>query len=246
MKKRVLLLLGFITFATTSFANNNFKSTSKIGVNSRYNDAISFVEKGVKFHVFLNGDFDFNTHFKNTRYYDYNGRRTRVNRGGVRIERDHRGRVRRVGNSFINYDRRGNVKRIGSVFIDYRYGQMTKVGHLRIRYDRWGNPRFIGNVKHNHYYDDVYYNDYDVNVDINIGDVCDYDDVYFYRRDFRRNYRQFREDNNFYYYRAVPNAKIGKRSKIIKRRKPRKTKKYNNDDLYYKKESKKGRNSNRR
>lgn len=249
MKKGVLLLLGLITFVTGSFANTNHKSTSKIGVNYRYDDVISFVERGVKFHVFLNGDFDFNTHPNSTRYYDYNGRRTRVNRG-VRIERDFRGRVRRVGNSFINYDSRGNVKRIGSVYIDYRFGQMTRVGNLKIRYDRWGNPRFFGNVKFNDYCeDDVYYNDnVGIDIDINIGDVCDYDDVYFYRRDFRRNYRQFKEDNNFYYYRAVPNAKIGKRSKVLKRRKLKKIDRYNDDNLYFKKDitPKKGRNTNRR
>lgn len=221
MKKGILLLLGMMTMATIN-ANNITKSTSKLGVTYRYNDAVTFVERGVQFHVFLNGDFDFNTHYRNTRYYDYHGKRVRSNRG-VRIDRDRRGRVRRVGNTFINYDARGNVKRIGSVYMRYRFGQLTDVGNLRIRYDRWGNPRFYGNVKYNDYCeDDVYYNDGGIDIDVNIGDVFDYDDIYFYRRDFRNNYRQFREDDNFFYYRAVPNAKIGKRSKVIKRRKSKK------------------------
>lgn len=227
MKKGILLLLGMMTMATIN-ANNITKSTSKLGVTYRYNDAVTFVERGVQFHVFLNGDFDFNTHYRNTRYYDYYGKRVRSNRG-VRIDRDRRGRVRRVGNTFINYDARGNVKRIGSVYMRYRFGQLTDVGNLRIRYDRWGNPRFHGNVKYNDYCeDDVYYDDGGIDIDVNIGDVFDYDDIYFYRRDFRNNYRQFREDDNFFYYRAVPNAKIGKRSKVIKRRKSKKRR----NDLY--------------
>ncbi|MCF2873225.1 MULTISPECIES: hypothetical protein [unclassified Tenacibaculum] len=229
MRTGILFLLAIMSLATVN-ANNTNKSTSKIGVTNRYDDVVTFVERGVQFHVFLNGDFDFNTHYKNTRYVDYYGRRTRVNRG-VRIERDFKGRVRRVGNTFINYDSRGNVKRIGSVYIRYRFGQLSKVGNLTIRYDRWGNPRFYGNVKFDEYCgDDVYYND-NIDIDINIGSVFDYDDVYFYKRNFRRNYRQFKEDNNFYYYRAVPNAKIGKRSRIIKRRKQRRN---HNDDLYFK------------
>ena len=223
MRTGILLLLAMMSLTTVN-ADNIEKSTSKIGVTNRYNDAVTFVERGIQFHVFLNGDFDFNTHYD--RYSDY----------GVRIKRDRRGRVRSVGNVYINYDARGNVKRIGSVFMRYKFGNLFKVGNLHIQYDRWGNPRFRGFVKpgHRHHHDDdhYYYDDdgFDVNIDINIGNIFDYDDVYFYRKDFGRNYRQYREDNNFYYYRALPNAKIGKHSKVIKRRKHKayKNKKYKN------------------
>ncbi|MDO6674643.1 hypothetical protein Q4517_03670 [Tenacibaculum sp. 1_MG-2023] len=210
MRTGILLLLAMMSLTTVN-ADNIEKSTSKIGVTNRNNDAVTFVEKGIQFHVFLNGDFDFNTHYN--KYSDY----------GVRIKRDRRGRVRSVGNVYINYDARGNVKRIGNVFIKYKFGNLFKVGNLHIQYDRWGNPRFRGFVKsgHRYHYDDRYYYDdgVDVNIDINIGDIFDYDDVYFYRKDFGRNYRKFKEDNNYYYYRALPNSKIGKRSKVIKRRK---------------------------
>ena len=221
MRTGILLLLAMMSLSTVKADDNITKSTSKIGVTIRHNDAVTFVERGIQFHVFLNGDFDFNTHYN--RYSDY----------GVRINKDRSGRVRSVGNVHINYDARGNVTRIGSVYMKYKFGNLFKVGNLRIQYDRWGNPRYRGFVKpgnHHHYDDDHYYYDdgFDVNIDINIGDIFDYNDVYFYRKDFTRNYRQFREDNDFYYYRAVPNAKIGKKSKIIKRRK-------NKDDKYYKK-----------
>ena len=220
MKKGILLLLGLLSIATIK-ADDIKKPTNKIGVNYNYSDAVSFVERGVQFHVFLDGDFDFNTRY-NSSYVDYNGRRTRSNRR-VRIERDFHGRVRRVGNTFINYDIRGNVKRIGSVYMRYNRGQLRNVGNLKIRYDRWGNPRFYGQVKNNRYNDYYYNNGFGFDIDIRFGDVCDYDDAYFYRRDFRNNYSKFREDNNFYYYKAKPNAKIGKRSKILKRRKPSKS-----------------------
>lgn len=227
MKTRILFLAVIMCLATVS-ANNNDKSTSKIGVNYHYNESVTFFERGIKFHVFLNGDFDFNTHPQSNRYYDVNG--YRYGNGGVRIEKDYRGRVRRVGNVFINYDRRGNVKRIGSVHMRYKYGNLSRVGNLRIKYNRWGQPHFKGSVKRNkhYYYDDDYYeddyydrDDFNIEFDVNI-DIFDYDDVYFYRRDFRDNYNKFREDNNFYYYKATPNAKVNEKRKFIKRRKPSK------------------------
>lgn len=214
MKKHLLLIIAIMSLVTIQ-ANNFKNSTNTIGVNNRFDDAVTFVERGVKFHIFLNGDFDFNAH-RNGRY-EY----------GVRVKRDHRGRVRRVGNVFINYDFSGNVRRIGNVYMNYKFGQLTRIGNLRITYDRWGNPLFRGRVKKSeYYYNDGFYgndNSCGVNVDININDIYDYDDVFFYRNNFKKHYRQVREDNNFYYYRAYSNAKFGKRSKIIKRRKQKST-----------------------
>ncbi|CAM1344199.1 hypothetical protein [Tenacibaculum amylolyticum] len=213
MKKHLLLIIAIMSLATIQ-AYDFKNSTNTIGVNNRFDDAVTFVERGVKFHIFLNGEFDFNTH-RNGRY-GY----------GIRIKRDHRGRVRRVGNVFINYDFSGSVRRIGNVYMNYRFGQLTRVGNLRITYDRWGNPLFRGRVKNSgYYYNDGLYgnnNSCGVDVDINIGDIYDYDDAFFYRNNFRKYYRQVREDDNFYYYRATPNSKLGKRSQIIKRRKQKK------------------------
>ncbi len=212
MKRGLLLLLGMFMMVSTVEANNGKRLLNRIGFDYSYENSVSFIERGVEFFIFTNGEFDFNTNYNNT-FYDYNGRRTRRNIG-VSIDRDFRGRIRRVGNAFINYDRRGNVTRIGNVFMRYYRGRLTNVGNLRVRYDRWGYPVFYGNVKNNFYtYNGIRFN-------LNIGDVCDYNDRYFFGNDFRRNYSQIREDNNFYYYRANPNAKIGKRSQILRRRKP--------------------------
>ena len=211
MKKGIFILLGMFMVVSTVEAKNGKLPTNKIGL-KYYDDAVSFVERGIKFHVFLNGDFDFNSQHKNT-YYDYNGRRTK--KRGIRIERNYNGKIKRVGNVFINYDYRGNVKRIGNIFMNYNRGNLTKVGGLRITYNRWGDPRFHGNVKNNN----SHYNNSGFNVSIGFGDVCDYNDAYFYKNDFRNNYYKIKEDTNFYYYKAKPNAKIGKRSTLLKRRK---------------------------
>lgn len=205
--KKVILLFGLFMMVSIVEANDKGISTT-IRVENNYNEAISFVENGVRFHVFLNGDFDFNA------------RSRRALR--PRIFRDYKGRINRVGNVYIRYNFRGDVSRIGTVYMSYRRGRLARIGDLRITYNRWGNPRYYGQVKNGYY--DYYNNDYNVNLNLQIGPVYSYNDPFFARRNFRTNYYQFREDNNFYYYRANRNAKV-KGKKIIKRRKFTKGKK---------------------
>lgn len=117
-------------------------------------EPIVFRERGIEFFVFADGQFDFNTvpsRNESTTYY-YKGRRNTVNTtygapgvdnyGGVRIEHDNQGRIRRIGNTFMNYDARGRIKRIGSVYMSYNRFALAQVGGLYIEYDRWG--RIIG------------------------------------------------------------------------------------------------------
>jgi hypothetical protein len=208
MKKGVLILLAMFLMVTTVEAKKSKNITNKFGVNYySYNNAINFFEDGIEFFVFTNGDFDFDTNFINRR---------------VKIDKDFQGRIRRIGNVRLRYDFRGNVTRIGNIRINYFRNRLTNVGDLRVRYDRWGTPIFYGNVRNFYYNDGVRFN-------VSFGDVCNYNDPYFFRNDFRRNYTQFREDRNFYYYKARPNAKTGKRSTIIKRRKQAVVRRNNND-----------------
>lgn len=225
MKKGVLLLLAMFMMVSYVEAKNGKKSTEIFGVENRYDDAVTFVERGIRFHVFLNGDFDFDS-----RYLRNNRRNRRI-----RIQRDYQGRIKRIGNVNIRYDYRGNVRRIGTVYMRYNRGRLTNVGDLRIRYNRWGTPRFYGEVRYNDYYNDYYYDDgFSVGFNINLGTVCSYNDPYFYRREFRNNYRKFKEDDNFYYYRANPKAKVS-RDKVLKRRKPAKVVKKKRTTKEYKK-----------
>lgn len=198
MKKGIYILLGMLLMIATVEAKNNNESFITNVFNYSYNNAVIFEDRGVEFFVFTNGEFDFNS------VYNRN----------ININRDFRGRIVRIGNSFINYDAFGNVTRIGNVFMRYNRGRLANVGNLQVRYNRWGNPIFNGTVRNN------FYNYNGVNINLNIGDICNYNDAFFFRNDFRVNYSRIREDRNFYYYRANPNARIGNRSTIIRRRKP--------------------------
>ncbi|APZ46719.1 hypothetical protein BW723_10670 [Polaribacter reichenbachii] len=200
MKKGVLILLGMFMMVSTMEAKNGEENLN-FRVDYSYNNAVNFFENGIEFFVFTNGDFDFESH---------------INNRPIQIHRDFRGRIRRVNNVSMSYDFRGNVTRIGHISIRYYRNRLTNVGNLSVHYDHWGNPIFNGMVR------DYYYNN-GIRFSINFGDVFSFNNAYFNHRDFRRNYTQIREDRNFYYYRARPNAKIGKRSTIIKRRKPANT-----------------------
>lgn len=212
----------FMVVSTIEAKTGN-KKPNKIRVNYESNNTVNFFEHGIEFYIFTNGDFDFNTHL-NDSYNDYNDSdsdhdsdhdhdsRVRNNRT-VRIGRDYSGRITQIGTVFIWYDYRGNVTRIGTVSMRYKFGKLTSVGHLRVYYDPWGNPNFYGNVKE-------FYDNNGIRFNVSFGDICSFNDTYFYGNDFRNKYSQFREDKNFYYYKARPNAKIGKRSTILKRRKP--------------------------
>ena len=122
-------------------------------VDYRYADPIVFMERGIEFYVFPNGEFDFNTVATTAsnprrgtvnRTYGAPGSYTNTNsystsrNTGTKIEHDYLGRVRRVGNVFINYDATGKVKRVGSVYMNYNSFALTQVGGLRIIYDRRG------------------------------------------------------------------------------------------------------------
>ncbi|WKD84698.1 hypothetical protein KCTC32516_00032 [Polaribacter huanghezhanensis] len=210
MKRGLLLLLGILSFASVK-ANDYTTSAKKSIINNRNDEAVTFVEKGIQFHVFLDGEFEFNSLTRNSNYYNYNGRTYSNN--SLRVDRDYRGRIKRIGRNYIRYDYRGNVSKIGNVKLYYRNGLLRRVGNLKISYNNWGEPYFYGNVNRSSNYDS------DFHFSINIGPIFSYNDRFFYNRSFKNNYKKYREDKDYYYYKANSNAKVGKRNKIIKRRK---------------------------
>lgn len=160
------LLLGVFAFANAKEVNNNRLTNNWETTRFRHMQPLKFVERGVEFFVFPNGEFDFNTHpryrrsrrnnvhfnisygtprsYHSSYYGSYNSGRS------VRIEHDHLGRVRRIGNVFINYDRFGRIKRAGSIYMNYRHNLLSNIGGLHIYYNRHHRIiRTTGYIKHN-------------------------------------------------------------------------------------------------
>ena len=220
MKKLVLLFTGLLMGLTPVTAAGTFSTTQlddNVTLKKRYHHAqpILFVERGIEFIIFPNGDFDFNTsyddygyndHYSNdlyyrnskrrrgslsspgttSRYYDYRPR-------GVQIIHDRFGNVHRVGHVFINYDYYGRVKRIGSVYIRYNRNRIVQVGGMRLKYNKHG--KLIKKYGHvNRHWNHNWNHD-------NFGWNNDYG---------------WNDDNDNYYYKK--NGKTVKRSKKVKRR----------------------------
>lgn len=218
-----MMLIG-LTSATASGGTSDLNGKD-LGITKRYRYAqpIKFVERGVEFLVFPNGEFDFNTSNSYSPFGNYrqkwNSRRGSINvtfgapgsrigytrNKGVRITHDRFGRVRSIGNVFLNYDYFGRIKRIGSVYMKYHHGKLKQVGGLHIQYGRWGRMIGIqgfvnhsnagcgfcgatgctadhfGNDQNDWYQDDEWYGD-------------ENDDMYYYRKD---NRKQNRKRKNF-------------------------------------------------
>lgn len=205
MSKKITLLVvaSFILVGSMAYASENpvfSDNTNRRGYYIDYRDAepIIFKERGIEFMLFPNGEFDFNTRPLGPRYAVNSTNGAPGTRGyygtserGIRVEHDNFGRVRRVGNVYINYDAFGRVKRIGTIYMSYNSFAVTRVGNMRIIYDRRGrivdvygfinyansgyiyNPRgTYSGVNGGYGYGDDDYDDYESD-----------DDYYYYRKD---------------------------------------------------------------
>ena len=192
-----ILLVGNLALASENpvFSDN----TNRRGYYIDYRDAepIIFRERGIEFMLFPNGEFDFNTRPSGPRYHVNGTNGAPGTRGyygpserGIRVEHDNFGRVRRVGNVYINYDAFGRVKRIGTIYMSYNSFAVTKVGNMRIVYDRRGRIvdvyGFINHANGGYNYNPgTHYSggngDYGYGDDY--GDGYNDDDYYYYRKD---------------------------------------------------------------
>jgi len=175
MKKLQLLfammIIGMASATASEIVSENKGEDLTITKRYRYTQPILFVERGVEFLIFPDGNFDFNTEYGNWSNDDYyyrgnKRRRGSINRSfgvpgsrfnytssrynrGMRVIHDRWGNVRRIGNVFINYDYYGRVKRVGSVYLRYNRGKLAQVGGLKLIYGRKGRLiRMIGHVNH--------------------------------------------------------------------------------------------------
>ena len=148
MKKFTLLFAAlFVVGVAQSSELSKNADQNWLSANFNNSEPIAFMERGVAFYVFMDGQFDFNTEQSTGGVVYRQGRRSVngrfaaefTNFGGTRIEHDNMGRIRRIGNVFINYDFQNRIKRIGSVYMSYNRFALTQVGGLRLFYNRFGD-----------------------------------------------------------------------------------------------------------
>lgn len=200
MKKITLLVASIFVFGG-SIANAtekiDFSVQRKSLVDFRNDEPIVFTERGIQFFVFPDGQLDFNTRptTNGDMYYRSKGKNgvnktfgapgnNRKGNYGVPVEHDNLGRIRQVGNVFINYDSNDRVKRIGSVYMMYNRYALERVGGLEIIYNRRGQiVDIVGAVKGGRGYAYNQINNQDNH------DDCDED-------------QNFNDNNDDYYYRT--------------------------------------------
>jgi hypothetical protein len=194
--KTITLLVTSILLATNVTIASELRTITDDFATTRYsiNEPISFIERGIEFFVFANGEFDFNTRPDDSNG-DYNYRRAGNKTAerqiptnfGVVIEQDSFGRVRRVGNTFINYDYADRVSRIGSVYMKYNRYALSQIGGMKLVYNRQGEiVDTYGSIKGHR--NGFTFNDYSVASIHN----------------HNNNYEASNQDyvNNYYYYRT--------------------------------------------
>lgn len=194
MKKITLLVASILLVGNVAKASEVIiNAGEERGTRMSFDEPISFVERGIEFFVFPNGDFDFNTRPQDSQgdyfFRKAGGRNTstqargNTNYAGL-IQHDSFGRVRRVGNTFINYDNRDRVSRIGTVYMKYNRIGMSQIGGMQLVYNYRGDLiNTIGSIKGRSNQGFVYTNNYNNN----------------YNNSYTSNYTQ---DNNYYYYRT--------------------------------------------
>jgi hypothetical protein len=195
MKTITFLVASIVLLGNTAKASVIINTADKVNNRFDMNEPISFIERGIEFFVFPNGDFDFNTRPQDTHgdYYYYKtagNKRTvatsrRTQNYGVIIEHDRFGRVRRVGNTFINYDNRDRVNRIGSVYMKYNRWAISQIGGMQLVYNRRGDLIYnIGSIKgYSHGYAYCYNNHCEDNDDQYDSSAANSDDYYYYKTD---------------------------------------------------------------
>jgi hypothetical protein len=142
----LLTAVVWLTGATASASNNRSLTFEK----HNFNEPISFTERGIIFYVFTDGGFDFSTTEVASSEILYRNGRRHTEPQGIRITKDAQGRIRSIGNVFINYDAQDRIKRIGTVFMNYNRFALNQVGGLKIVYNRNGEIiKMFGSVKGN-------------------------------------------------------------------------------------------------
>ena len=161
MKKLILAVVFLGGMTAQADTVTHLDHGNKKGIRYYEPQSITFIERGVQFVVFTDGQFDFAPVRPQVSVYGRRGHQVQGpgttygvtyrpgNRGFVKYDRW--GNIHKVGRSYLNYNRFGQVNQIGSVSLRYRNGRLVRVGDMQIVYNRRGYiVNLIGYVHHDH------------------------------------------------------------------------------------------------
>lgn len=162
MKKIALFVASIILIGGIANASEIIKNSTKNSSFDAYYEVepIEFMERGIVFYVFPDGQFDFNTVSSSSTVLYRPSKRIKTGNPsftpegfrkinqGVRVDFDTFGRIRRIGSVFLNYDAANRIQRIGSVHMKYNRMALIQVGGLQLIYNHRGQiVNYVGFVK---------------------------------------------------------------------------------------------------
>jgi len=129
----------FIGWSVSASVNSEAAAT-----NNSYNNSFIFVEGGVEFSVYPNGEFDF---YYNPAFRRGNSGRISTPNGNISynsgynyepyIQYDDYGAVIQIENIPVYYDYYGRIIQAGNIFLSYNnFGRLGRVGDLYVHYNR--------------------------------------------------------------------------------------------------------------
>lgn len=141
MKKILFFIAALVTVSTTAIATNKTVEAEAFSNNfvRGYGNSFIFVEGGIEFAVFPDGQFDFYAQdFGPNINVGFNSRNVNFsfNTGfnyDPYVQYDSFGAVIQIENTPVFYDYFGRVTQVGNIFINYnRYGRINRLGGLNI------------------------------------------------------------------------------------------------------------------
>ena len=151
--RNLVLLFTALILGTTGIMASTVEDKVAVRNAYKYNNSFIFVENGITFSVYPDGEFDF--------YIDnrVSGRRDGVtfNSGydySPYAQYDDYGAVIQVENVPIYYDHYGRVTQVGDVDIRYRNGRVNRLGGMYVYYNHYGHYNYHTgyiNIYNRHY-----------------------------------------------------------------------------------------------
>ena len=149
--KQLLLIIASVFLSGTVVSANTTTNSLDNNIHGStfmydYGNSFIFVEQGVEFAVFPDGQFDFNVDQYGpnfSAYADLGGLSISFNTGhsyDAYVQYDDYGAVIQIENVPVYYDYYGRIVRAGNVRINYNsYGRINRVGSLYVHYDRYNS-----------------------------------------------------------------------------------------------------------
>ncbi|QLG47122.1 hypothetical protein [Costertonia aggregata] len=141
--KKLVLLLSAVVLGTTGIMASTLEDKVATRNAYRFNNSFIFVENGITFSVYPDGEFDFYIDNRVNIGANVNFGRTNItfNSGfdySPFAQYDDYGAVIQVENVPIFYDFYGRVNQIGNININYRNGRVNRLGGMYVFYNNRG------------------------------------------------------------------------------------------------------------